>query len=149
DRSAEPRCGGLRSPEPVIRYWAGGSSCRPILSDSKHRFVAALAAGAGGERVSMSLIRYLTKIHFAENVLEDAIEAELGLLDMTRPLIVSDNCASPRGLVDRLLAALPRGATPTLFEASPGRPGEKDSARGARLFHEQAADGLIAFGGAA
>lgn len=97
----------------------------------------------------MSLIRYLTKIHFAENVLEDAIEAELGLLDMTRPLIVSDNCASPRGLVDRLLAALPRGAAPTLFEAASARPGEKDSARGARLFHEQAADGLIAFGGAA
>lgn len=97
----------------------------------------------------MSLIRYVTKIHFAENVLEDAIEAELGLLGLRRPLVVSDNGALRPGVVERLMAAMPRRARPTLHEVAGGRATGEDCAAGAELFAETGADGLVAFGGAA
>jgi 4-hydroxybutyrate dehydrogenase len=97
----------------------------------------------------MSLISYVTKIHFAENVLEDAIEAELGYLGVARPLIVSDHGAARQGAVERLLAAMPRGVVATVFEASGGRATGDESARAARLYAECGADGLIGFGGGA
>ena len=97
----------------------------------------------------MSLIRYVTKIHFAENVLEDAIEAELGLLGVTRPLILSDHAAARRGVLDRLLAAMPCGVTPALVEVPAGRACEDDCIRASKAFRDAGADGLIAFGDAA
>jgi alcohol dehydrogenase class IV len=97
----------------------------------------------------MSLIRYVTKIHFAENVLEDAIEAELGLLGLRRPLIVSDNGPGRASVLDRLTAAIPRRVRATVLEIPFGRATEEDCARAAELFAATGADGLIGFGGAA
>lgn len=97
----------------------------------------------------MSLISYVTKIHFADNVLEDALEAELEFLGLQRPLVVSDNGGARRGVVDRLLAAVPRPVSATLFEVPSGHVGEEACAGAARLYLDCEADGLIAFGGAA
>ncbi len=94
----------------------------------------------------MSLIRYVTKIHFAENVLEDAIEAELDLLGITRPLVISDNPAARSGVIERLLASMPSGITPSLCETRAGRPTETESLRAAQIFLDTEADGLVAFG---
>src|SRR5690606_39141102 len=97
----------------------------------------------------MSLISYVTKIHFADNVLEDALEAGLETLGLERPLIVSDDGAARRAVVDRLLAATPAPVRPTVFEGSACRVTEEDCERAARMFADADADGFIAFGGAA
>lgn len=103
----------------------------------------------GAGCLAMSLISYVTKIHFAENVLEAALEAELELLGLQRPLVVSDNGAARRGVVDRLLAAMPRPVTATLYETPACRATEQACAEAALLYAECEADGLIGFGGAA
>ena len=95
----------------------------------------------------MSLIAYVTKIHFAENVLEDALEAELDLLGISRPLIVCDHVRSRAGILGRLLAAIPRPREGTLFSLADGGASDENCARAAELYEECEADGLVAFGG--
>ncbi len=97
----------------------------------------------------MSLISYVTKIHFAENVLEDALEAELERLGLCRPLIISDNGMARRNVLDRLLAAVPRPVSATLYESGSCRATEEACSEAASLYLDCEADGLIAFGGAA
>ncbi len=97
----------------------------------------------------MSLIAYVTKIHFAENVLEDALEAELELLGITRPLVVCDHVATRPDVLRRLLAALPSERDVTLFSLPDALPDEKCCAEAAELYEQNAADGLVAFGGIA
>ncbi|TKT76227.1 iron-containing alcohol dehydrogenase [Aquamicrobium sp. LC103] len=96
----------------------------------------------------MSLISYVTKIHFAENLLEDAIEVELELLGLRRPLIISDNGAGRRGIVDRLLETIPRSVSALLYEIPAGRATEEACLEAATLFADWEADGVIGFGGA-
>lgn len=97
----------------------------------------------------MSLISYVNKIHFADNVLEDALEAELELLGLNRPLIVSDNGESRRDVVARLLEAVPRSVSPVLFQSTSCPATEDACIEAARLFLDSEADGIIAFGGTA
>lgn len=96
----------------------------------------------------MSLITYVTKIHFADSVLEDALEAELELLGFTRPLIVCDDGAERAAVLDRLLAAIPAHVTATLYETTIGHATEDACAEAAALYREADADGIIGFGGA-
>ena len=97
----------------------------------------------------MSLISYVTRIHFAENVLEDALEAEFESLGIKRPLIVSDESATRPGVQARLMLAMPRSLAPTLFDIEAGAATEAACAEAAALYLDSAADGLIGFGGAA
>jgi alcohol dehydrogenase class IV len=97
----------------------------------------------------MSLISYVTKIHFAENVLEVALEAELDLLAIRRPLIVSDHGAERGGVLDRLLAAMPRSVAATLHATAAAGASERGCAAAAADYAEADCDGLIGFGGAA
>jgi len=68
----------------------------------------------------MSLITYVTKIHFAESVLEDALEAELELNGLMRPLVICDDGEGREGVVNRLLAAIPSHVSATLYRATVG-----------------------------
>ncbi len=52
----------------------------------------------------MSLINYLTKIHFADNVLAEALAAEIETLGVSRPMIVTDGGIAASGLLERLTA---------------------------------------------
>lgn len=97
----------------------------------------------------MSLIAYGTKFHFAENVLEDALEAELELLGISRPFIVCDHSTSRPAVLNRLFAALSRFSQATLFDMGGASPAEAEQAAAAALYEESEADGLIAFGGVA
>lgn len=97
----------------------------------------------------MSLINYVTKIHFAESVLEDALEAELELLAIRRPFVVADDAAARAGIVERLCAAIPRSAAHRLFEVEPGVATERDCEAAAIRFADHRADGIIGFGGSA
>jgi 4-hydroxybutyrate dehydrogenase len=95
----------------------------------------------------MSLITYLTKIHFADNVLEDAVEAELEALGLRRPMIVTDGGVAASGLVDRLTAGLSAWLDYTVFASTPGRPYEAECLAAADVYRAQGCDGLIGFGG--
>jgi alcohol dehydrogenase class IV len=61
----------------------------------------------------MSLITYLTRIHFADHVLEDALPEEMRRLGVSRPLIIWDSDTDADEGLARLEDALPRTATPT------------------------------------
>lgn len=94
----------------------------------------------------MSLIAYVTKIHFAENVLEDALEAELELLGMNRPMIVCDHAPRREHLLERLLAAIPRTRDATLYRVGAEGASEASCSEAADLYDSCGADGLISFG---
>lgn len=95
----------------------------------------------------MTLITYLTRIHFADGVLEDALKAELDAAGLKRPLIVTDKGVVAAGLVDRLLAALPRGTVATLHDATPANPTEAAARAAAASYQGNGCDGLISLGG--
>lgn len=95
----------------------------------------------------MALISYLTKIHFADGVLEDALRAEVDALGITRPLLVTDQGLMEAGLLERAEAALPHTVKSTLFDATPSSPTEDAARHAAALYCQEACDGLIGFGG--
>ena len=95
----------------------------------------------------MSLISYLTRIHFADGVVEEALAAELGELGIGRPLIVTDKGVAAAGLLERVEDALPASMTPVVFEGSPTKPSEAGAVTLAELYRDRACDGLIALGG--
>jgi alcohol dehydrogenase class IV len=58
----------------------------------------------------MSLIRYLTRIHFADRVLEDALPEEMRRQNLRRPMLILDRCGTADDILDLLEDALPAGA---------------------------------------
>ncbi len=95
----------------------------------------------------MTLITYLTRIHFADRVLEDALEAEVEAAEMRRPLVVTDPGVAAAGLVDRLFAALPPGTRATLFDGTPENPTEAAVREATAVFAAEECDGFISIGG--
>ena len=95
----------------------------------------------------MSLINYLTKIHFADGVLQEALQAETGLLSITRPLVVTDRGVEQSGLLQRLLEALGPAADPVVFNDTPSNPTEAAARSAAELYSMEGCDGIVAFGG--
>ncbi len=55
----------------------------------------------------MALINYLTRVHFADRVLEDALAEQMELLGIRRPLIVTDLPGADNEPLARVLDALP------------------------------------------
>ncbi len=95
----------------------------------------------------MSLITYLTRIHFADRSVEDALPVEVRRLALARPLVLADAAADAADAVDRLLDALPRSAAPIVLRGLPSLPSAKDRARIATARTGGAADGVIGLGG--
>lgn len=94
----------------------------------------------------MALINYLTRIHFADAVLEEAIAAERTALGLRRPLVVTDAGLVAAGLVERLLDAL-NDTTVTVFDETPANPSTRAARSAANLYRERGCDSVIAFGG--
>jgi alcohol dehydrogenase class IV len=97
----------------------------------------------------MSLINYVTRIHFADDVLEEALQAELEAHRIDRPMVVTDAGLIECGLLDRLLSALPRSLAASVFEDTPATPTVEACTRAAAAYADNGCDGLIGFGGAA
>ena len=95
----------------------------------------------------MSLINYLTRIHFADGIAEQALGCECAGLGLKRPLIVTDTGIVAAGIADLALAALPRGVVPTVFSGRPGNTSEAACLAGRRTYRAHDCDGLIAVGG--
>lgn len=97
----------------------------------------------------MSFINYLTRIHFADNVLEDALRAELEGCGAHRPLVVVDAGSGARESLDRALSAMPGGARSAVYDGTPRNPTEATVADAAAAYRQGRCDALIAFGGGA
>ena len=97
----------------------------------------------------MSLITYLTRIHFADRVLEDALAEEAQKLGLRRPAVICDAAAETGDALDRLLDALPRGSRPVGPRRVPARLTPATLAREAEAWAEAGCDGAIGVGGPA
>jgi alcohol dehydrogenase class IV len=94
----------------------------------------------------MSLITFVTRIHFADRVLEDALGEELARLGVQRPLVLTDDGAAEEA--ERLADALPVSASPTDFAVHPDSAADAALRAAAALFAGSGCDGIVGCGGA-
>lgn len=95
----------------------------------------------------MALINYVTRIHLANNVVDDALPAELHAVDAYRPLILTDARAVDEGLLDRALSAIPTSVETTVFPDTPPVPTEGTAIEAAALFRDRRCDSIVSLGG--
>lgn len=95
----------------------------------------------------MSMINYLTRIHFADGIVEDALKAECKGQGIKHALIVTDQGVIAAGLLDQVLEALPCDMQATVFDETPQNPTERAGQAGLRCYEKNKCDGLIAIGG--
>lgn len=117
-----------------------GSTFRP--TEKRH-------VGAGRADSGMTLINYLTRVHFADGVLEEALWGEMTERERRRPLIVTGPKAPADDAMERLLAALPVKTDAVFFKNCPRFPHEDVARRLAAEYRATGRDALIAFGGRA
>ena len=96
----------------------------------------------------MSLITYVTRIHFADRVIEDALAEELTGLRVTRPLVLTDADTRGCGDLDRLVAALP-GRAPQVIRTDADQPLTLQAETVRARAMADGCDGLLALGGRA
>jgi 4-hydroxybutyrate dehydrogenase len=76
----------------------------------------------------MALINYLTRIHFADRVIDDALAEQLQRLGIRRPLVVTDTCGLGDEPLGRVTDAMPRGHEATILIVHQVMPHEKAAA---------------------
>jgi 4-hydroxybutyrate dehydrogenase len=96
----------------------------------------------------MSLITYVTRIHFADRILEDALAEELARCKSRRPLIVAETDHCGDGAIERLWDALPVTAEPVRFAATGRRLAAADLPSAEGTHRASGCDVVIGFGGA-
>jgi 4-hydroxybutyrate dehydrogenase len=94
----------------------------------------------------MALITYLTRIQFDFGALS-LLADEMAMLDITRPLVVTDRGLLTLGMVDRLVAALPDPPAASIFDDTPQNPTERAARAAAFMYRDGRCDGVIGFGG--
>jgi len=95
----------------------------------------------------MSLIAYVTRIHFADRVVEDALPEELRKLALSRLLILTDGAGEGDDGFDRVVDALPAGVSHVALRHVPVPPLVEDATAIAGCAGDQGCDGLVALGG--
>ncbi|MGH7267797.1 MAG: iron-containing alcohol dehydrogenase [Candidatus Rokuibacteriota bacterium] len=94
----------------------------------------------------MPLITYLGRVQFDFGAVGLAGE-ELAGLGVSRPLIVTDTGVAAAGLLDRLLAAWPRGRPVRVFDGTPENPTETAVLAALEEYRTAGCDGVVAIGG--
>ncbi|RMF37569.1 MAG: iron-containing alcohol dehydrogenase, partial [Alphaproteobacteria bacterium] len=94
----------------------------------------------------MTLIDYVNRVHFAENVLEEAVWAELESRGQATVGLISDRAHAGGELGERLRAALPHRARATAFEAAGSVPSESEARAIAAGCSEAGCGILLAYG---
>jgi 4-hydroxybutyrate dehydrogenase len=92
----------------------------------------------------MALIQYLTRIQFDFGALA-LLPAELALLDVERPLLVTDPGIRASALFGRVRDKLPAGHA--VYDQTPANPAEGAVLAALRLYRDGDCDGLVALGG--
>ncbi len=95
----------------------------------------------------MALINYLTRIHFADSVLEDALAEELRHLGISRPLIVADSEGESAEALARVSDALGLLGGVSIEACHAGAARESDLARLDAVFASTGRDSCIGLGG--
>jgi alcohol dehydrogenase class IV len=97
---------------------------------------------------AMTLITYPTRVHFADDVLEEALRSELEHLECRVPLLICDAALADTEFYERIRDGLPPGITP--LQCILGSDASlSDVARAMRIDPELAqVDAVIAFGSA-
>jgi hypothetical protein len=94
----------------------------------------------------MTLITYLTRIHFADGVLEEALWAEMEAWKKLRPLIVTDDEHLSGDMAERILAGLPTKSSSQTYTKIPPIPTEHHARKIAAQYRDAGCDVLLAFG---
>ncbi len=94
----------------------------------------------------MSLINYVTKIHFADGIVEEALRAEIEVLGSERPLIVTDRNTADADILGRVEQAIPKSVHCEIYQDAPGTPTEDAALAVADLCREHDCDALIGLG---
>ena len=94
----------------------------------------------------MALITYLTRIQFDFGALK-LLEAELQLLGIRRPLIVTDKGVIAAGLWAKVKEHLPGNTPITIYDGTPENPTEAAMREALATYKEEGCDGIIAIGG--
>ncbi len=95
----------------------------------------------------VSLITYLTRIHFADRALEDALPSEMTRHQISRPLLIASESTTQSDALDRLLDTIPATIAPATFVLPDTSETTADRARVIALLAEAESDGIVAFGG--
>ena len=93
----------------------------------------------------MTFIAYLNRVHFDFGAL-DRLAGELAHQGIEHPLLVSDPGVRRAGLVDKVLAAMPRSDA-QVFDGTPSNPTEDAVLAALGLYREGGCDGVVALGG--
>lgn len=94
----------------------------------------------------MALINYLTRIQFGFESLA-LLQEECDLLNVRRPLIVTDAGVHKAGILDRVLEQLSPQTVVTVFDATPPNPNEAAVRAAVLAYREGDCDSIIAVGG--
>lgn len=94
----------------------------------------------------MALITYLTRIQFDFGALK-LLDAELQLLGMRRPLIVTDKGVIAAGLWARVKEQLPGNMPLALYDGTPENPTEAAMRDALKMYRDEGCDGIVAIGG--
>ena len=94
----------------------------------------------------MALITYLTRIQFDFGALK-LLDAELQLLGIRRPLIVTDKGCIAAGLWGKVKEQLPGNMPITIYDGTPENPTEAAMRDALRIYKAEGCDGIIAIGG--
>lgn len=94
----------------------------------------------------MALITYLTRIQFDFGALK-LLDAELQLLGIRRPLIVTDKGVISAGLWGKVKDQLPGNMPLTMYEGTPENPTEAAMRDALKIYKNEGCDGIIAVGG--
>ncbi len=94
----------------------------------------------------MTLINLLTRIHFADGVLEEALHSEIEANDKTRPLVVVEDERAANLGSERFFSGFPRRSEPLVFSDIPHSPTESAVRKVAALYRDNACDVIVAYG---
>ncbi|MBL8327997.1 MAG: iron-containing alcohol dehydrogenase [Rubrivivax sp.] len=94
----------------------------------------------------MPILSYLTTTHFDHGAIK-MLAPELKRLGVSRPLLVTDKGVRGAGLLDRVLATLPEGMAPPVFDGTPGNPTERATLEALALYRAEGCDGVVCLGG--
>ncbi|MEL7462437.1 MAG: iron-containing alcohol dehydrogenase [Pseudomonadota bacterium] len=94
----------------------------------------------------MTLITYLTRVHFADGVLEEALRGEMEVNGKRRPLIVAEDGHLDGAVAERFFSSFPIRTAAETFTEVPRQPTEEAARRIAEIYRDRDCDLLIAFG---
>ncbi|MEP0520554.1 MAG: iron-containing alcohol dehydrogenase [Hyphomicrobiales bacterium] len=94
----------------------------------------------------MTLITYVTRIHFADGVLEEALWSEIKANKKKRPLVVTTSETLDDQISERLFASFPVRTSIEVFSEVPSFPTEEAAKNLAKFYRTNNCDVLIALG---